>query len=1198
MRKSILPATPIIIIWVSALVFSFVCQAAKYNRGTLPGGTISKNTSVVWELTGNGRNEDNTGRIDYFLSSAIVIDEGATLTINNVSSKDLLILDDCSNGVTPITIKAGGKLIVNSNPSNKEIIFDGDNDFFLASSEESGGRYFLNCRGNSSIENNWLNISQKNVYCKHNVKNFIYVYGEIDFQNVTIQNFHSDEGLIVIHSQPTNLTTATDPRTIANFSHVTWYRNRCFNSNATVGKDASHGGTCILIRNVPAAAQSTVNPDSYRVNLEYCLLEENSMGTGAIRTYGQARSNIYLTESTFRRNYSAHDAGGAIHWNANSNQPTDFQPKLVIRGCVFDGNQAESHGGAIFAEGNMIFDESYPKDTEIMNNVAGNWDNKNTADYGRGGGAIRISGYPYNGSNATSLTYIFPSNLKIHNNSAEYGGGILIHYPETSSLTPETNINVSLKAQIYDNEAFGTKAFGGGGLAVINHPSNDLNFNVNIDGGNISNNSTKLYGGGLYIENCNLSFTDNGTTTINNNLAEYFGGGIAIKGGVLEINTCGIRNNEAHGGGGIYCSYFYDYVHDKDIEGNVIYNKGFITGNKAKGAGGGIFLGYLSNMTITQASDFGVYNNIADGQGDEIYLYSRSNLSLPQADLMAIPGILKEALWIEDYDGNRYRLHNNDKVIAGNQTLKAPAALALGFVGFDLGINSTPESQFDLSNLNNYYHNSIKWPFTPEELQISAANIEKGTKFTLWRSSVDFNSPEIDESDPEWIANIIITDLPQEKDDYGVEPGTVNARVVYHDGRTAETTFRIGNFADARRLFLPGDELDESFYVFMDNFESGSTATNAHPDHYYYQLSMIPAKVRINIKRKYMKSDDSEDNITPVSFNDNNCFHSNMATIGIPKAELTVKHSDYTLDQVEADGNDNVWLEPSVVIARTEPLDNDDFTPTPIRYRIIKLLETNNSNGIQTFEGGSDNESVEAIPGSDQTLSDEPGTYVLEMEYENESGEKFTYGSNISQISTLPTIAGESIEMANESGLYRTTSTWTLHPGSEMYSPAIYRLWFYDDELYEGLSPLHDHRVDVVSSSVEKIIARSDEIDEVDNSVNTGFHPDDTYVSDNTLNVSHLYDHGESALPTETYRIRHYSLVANQADEKRYVVSDATMGVNIYGPTTEINEIVKDNDTPYEPVYYNLSGIKLNRPNQKGIYIVRRGNVVTKELIE
>ena len=70
-----------------------------------------------------------------------------------------------------------------------------------------------------------------------------------------------------------------------------------------------------------------------------------------------------------------------------------------------------------------------------------------------------------------------------------------------------------------------------------------------------------------------------------------------------------------------------------------------------------------------------------------------------------------------------------------------------------------------------------------------------------------------------------------------------------------------------------------------------------------------------------------------------------------------------------------------------------------------------------------------------------------------------------------------------------------------------------------------------------------------------------------------------------------YTAVAYDKEGK---VANCVKGqVNI---TSGIDNIITD-DNAAEPVYYNLQGVRVDNP-EAGIYIVRRGNKVAKELVK
>ncbi len=1180
-----------------AVIFLTVFQTSQaqatlkeISGGSLPGGEI--NGDVTWYLTGTLPN----GNVDYLLTHPITVKTGSSLTITNTAHRYLKILQDTNDGETPFTVEQGAKLTIQGNDSGS-IIFDGENNFEMDSiSSASGGRYFLNCKG-GNLPNIWDGkVTQHNVYCAHTVKNFIYSQGQLDLQKVYIHDYHSNEGLIVIQVSPTEaeLELKLKQRTIARFKSVSWRRNRCYNSQVAKNKNAFYGGTCILIRNVEDKYRDCLDPELFKVEIDDCEFTENSMGGASLRTYGYSRCNIYLSNSVFCRNYSSYDAGGAIHWNANSNKEGK-QPKLTISNCTFYRNQAESHGGAIFSQGNMFFDDNPKTETVICDNTAGAWDNRDLNNTGRGGGGIRISGYPY--ENETShLYYDFPSNLIIKENKAEYGAGILIHYTSTIALPEGTTIDLNLRSKLYENKAFGTTYYGGGGLGVLDTSNKNLNFNIHLSGTEITGNEARL-GGGVYVENCNIIFDNDKTSIISNNSSYILqdvantgnGGGIYLYNGYITCKRSNITGNVAeNNGGGIYISGTKE-------KGSIMdYYQGKISGNYSNNMGGGIYVGDYGAMRFQSASSVGIYNNIAETAGDEISKHGYGSVSLPQTTYMRVPDVLKSAYWIEDTKTKRYRRDHNDVVTGGKFQANEACDVALGFVDFSLGIKGTPSSTFMRDKLQNQYSNHIAWPFSKNALQLSGGEIEVGSKLTLWRSTTDYNS--IDQSNgsegdnpdivtPQSVANIIITEMPEGDDYYGVPQGDVKALVLYNDGRQEDATFRIGTLNDDRRVFLPANGDDDCFYTFTDTFLSGTTAGNEHPDKYYYRLSFLPATSYQDTKDLYAG------NTVPVSYSDDQCFHSDQVCFAIPKANLSMRHNDYSFEEIDADGVDNNWLDPNSALFSSSMLTSGMYDANPSQYNVYQLYKAPSDPELE-FSGLTDSYSFSAF-GEDIQHDFSSGYYVLEMRYTGEDGTVNTYGSNLAKLKSLPSLEGQSIEMTNDNGFCQTASVWALTPGE--YTPAIYRLWSYDDELSDDLTPLNQHNIyPDPAARGNRVIAIPDDDSDI-----TGFHPDQTFVTDNTLNVYHIHSH-DNALPTESYRVRHYSVVDPQASDPRYVLSEATMTVKAQDNNTSgIDKISASDESTATPVYYNLSGIELpGRPTSKGVYIIRRGNTVTKELIE
>jgi hypothetical protein len=64
----------------------------------------------------------------------------------------------------------------------------------------------------------------------------------------------------------------------------------------------------------------------------------------------------------------------------------------------------------------------------------------------------------------------------------------------------------------------------------------------------------------------------------------------------------------------------------------------------------------------------------------------------------------------------------------------------------------------------------------------------------------------------------------------------------------------------------------------------------------------------------------------------------------------------------------------------------------------------------------------------------------------------------------------------------------------------------------------------------------------------------------------------------------------------REVVTPAKSSMVIEGSTVSISEVEAE-EVEVAPVYYNLQGVQVENPSN-GIYIVKRGNKVTKQYIK
>ena len=163
--------------------------------------------------------------------------------------------------------------------------------------------------------------------------------------------------------------------------------------------------------------------------------------------------------------------------------------------------------------------------------------------------------------------------------------------------------------------------------------------------GNATN--TNRMGGAVYVDHGTLDITD---CTFKGNSAG-FGGAIAVADGVkltIGNNTDCLDNNASYGGG-IYA----DGANINIAANSVLCN------NIASGYGGGI---YASASNINIAANSAVYNNTAATAGDDLFFFSNSTFTLPNAKDMSGDRILfPDKAEITGWYHDGWRKWDNDK---------------------------------------------------------------------------------------------------------------------------------------------------------------------------------------------------------------------------------------------------------------------------------------------------------------------------------------------------------------------------------------------------------------------------------------------------------------------------------------------------------------------------------------------------------
>jgi len=387
--------------------------------------------------------------------------------------------------------------------------------------------------------------------------------------------------------------------------------------NCTIDKCYSQLGSAIMIGGHDVAQWPTLTPENCKVEVINSTITQcvsgggdDSNSGGAIRSYGNTLSNLYLTGVTMSYNYAKRNAdynhqfskdgnGGALFWNGRQSSET----VCIINGCTFEYNKCDDNGGAIKSQSSIKF-RGAP--TYIQYNQAPN------------GAGLYIEGYIGGVQLGASreLTYDLNSFLIVRNNTAssyQYGGknypgkgaGVHFFFGNDMTLEASSTINVNMNgATIQENGIEGEGGLGGGVYFEDTAPAEkNYTFNINLNYGKLLNNTSTAYGGGMYISEGDVtSETKEGKEmVVTGNTASQDGGGIYIGKGSFTMNTKGMINeNEATqgNGGGIY------------VGGDFTMMSGTISGNEAShGDGGGAYIhggiftmhnGAITNNMVTK----------------------------------------------------------------------------------------------------------------------------------------------------------------------------------------------------------------------------------------------------------------------------------------------------------------------------------------------------------------------------------------------------------------------------------------------------------------------------------------------------------------------------------------------------------------------------------------------------------------------
>lgn len=374
-----------------------------------------------------------------------------------------------------------------------------------------------------------------------------------------------------------------------------------------------------------------------------------------------------------------------------------------LKNGTITGNQGKNGGGVYLANGSFILADNTSDIGSISGNTASGYgggvyiagdgdftmnggmvkENKTTGNHG---GGIFLNGGNFSLRNGDILdnlsnsmgggvylyggTFIMEDGNIAGNSSTSEGGGACIvnngnfTMNDGNIVRNHSNLNgggvyldggtLTVSAGTISNNA---STANGGGLYIMNGT-------VTMGSGMIQENECGQYGGGVYVYN---SSSDQKTVTFNGgtlsgNSAKY-GGGVCVDGLILmTIGNVEIAENTATNGGGVclmnsaYMEFGIGQIKNNTALTQTAFNTGFQKEiYEIEGFGGGVYLGSGTTLVFNYATDLGLFGNLADNGGDEIFANgNNTSVDLPDVTYMALGGYpgASNLKWIEDYPTN------------------------------------------------------------------------------------------------------------------------------------------------------------------------------------------------------------------------------------------------------------------------------------------------------------------------------------------------------------------------------------------------------------------------------------------------------------------------------------------------------------------------------------------------------------------
>lgn len=515
--------------------------------------------------------------------------------------------------------------------------------------------------------------------------------GTLEMQYVTVQNNHNTKtdnsyGAIKINPGWTDNqklgTTTVQNCSFINCSALMGSVLFTENKKDCLANAANNPTSCaILFEDVLIDGCSTTKGDGAPSSDPSQDTDPGAGWGGILRFRGGWVGNLTLKGVEIKNCYSPYGCAG-VFWNAMGDKNNvNRRPILTVDGCKFHDNKSDRSGGAMRIE---TFCQFTGNQTEIYNNTAGIM-----------GGGIHMYGYAGGNLGKFDFQYNLTDKLYVHDNTAQYGGGLGFQLTTGCQLDAGSSFNLHFNGARFDNN----RAIVKGGAVYFENLSDpaknySLNFYLNrgsLNGNKVYHNTDKdwnswLYGsfydkkdsggkviseegykscgGAVYVYNANIGYepAQAGTLTMNDNKAMRRGGAICVTGTKASATLRSLQadGNKAQDGGALACmstsgvaesNYSWISLGDMKLDGNTSIGWGGAVYversrlevgssaqilNSSTWIGGGIHARDASVINIGTATISGneaVTSSSDGGLGGGIYLQDASRLTLGSATI-------------------------------------------------------------------------------------------------------------------------------------------------------------------------------------------------------------------------------------------------------------------------------------------------------------------------------------------------------------------------------------------------------------------------------------------------------------------------------------------------------------------------------------------------------------------------------------